>query len=240
MPDIKADLHIHSCLSPCGDLFMSPALIAEKAAAAGLAAAAVTDHNSALNCRAFETCCRRRGILPVFGMEVTSIEEAHVLCLFGSPDPAEELGRLVYERLPDIPNIPEKFGDQVFVDADENILGEVDKYLVSAAEISLDELLETVHGLGGLFIPAHIDKPVFSIPSQLGFLPDMDYDALETTTIPCPVETSGHVLIRNSDAHYPDDIAGRYTVYRTDDLSFDSIRKALEDGACFQNNKGPL
>jgi len=208
---------------------MSPAAIAEQALAKGLRAAAITDHNSALNCRAFDTCCRRLDILPIFGIEVTSIEEAHVLCLFETVSQAENLGNIIYERLPDILNNPEKFGDQVYVDEDENILGEVDKYLVSAAEISLDDLCIIVHELNGMFIPAHIDKPVFSIPSQLGFLPEMNYDALETTTIPCPVDTGAYVLIKNSDAHYLEEVGKRYTVYNCESASFSGLINSIRN-----------
>jgi hypothetical protein len=209
---------------------MSPAAIANKAFEKGLDSAAITDHNSALNCRAFETCCRKLNILPLFGIEVTSIEESHILCLFETVEQAEELGSFIYEILPDIPNNPEKFGDQVFVDENENILGEVEKYLVSAAEISLDELCLKVHQLSGLFIPAHIDKPVFSIPSQLGFLPEMKYDALETTTLPCPIETGNHPLIQNSDAHYLDDIGKSFTIYKTESFSFSALKDAIRQG----------
>ncbi len=208
---------------------MSPSGIARQAKRAGLDAAALTDHNSALNCRTFETCCRELGILPLFGIEASTIEEAHVLCLFESVEQAEELGKIIYDKLPGIINQPEKFGDQVFVDADENILGEVGKFLTSAAEISLDELFETVDMLGGMFIPAHIDRPVFSIPSQLGFLPDMKYTALETTVMPCPVKTADTPLLMNSDAHYPGDIACRYSILEAETLSFNAIRNAIRN-----------
>ena len=207
---------------------MSPRSIAEKAAQLGLDAAAITDHNSALNCRSFKKCCLDNSILPVFGIEVTTVEESHILCLFETVEQAEELGSQIYAKLPDIKNQPEKFGDQVYVDENDNITGEVDKYLVSAAEITIDELYKTVMDLEGLFIPAHIDKPVFSIPSQLGFLPPLDYTALETTKIPCPVETSDYALIRNSDAHYLEDIAKRFTTYEAENRSFSGIRKALK------------
>ena len=201
---------------------MSPSAIAKRAAAAGLDAAALTDHNSALNCRAFKSCCEELNILPVFGIEVTSIEEAHIVCLFETLGQAEELGRIIYGRLPDIPNSPEKFGDQVYVDQDDNILGEVDKYLVTATDIGLDELFGLVADLNGLFIPAHIDRPVFSIPSQLGFLPEMDYSALETTQLPCPVKTgdfSPHHELRRT-------LSGRYrvTVYRIRRYSDTAVR----------------
>ena len=224
---------------------MSPAAIAGRAAAEGLHAAALTDHNSALNCRAFKKCCGDFNILPVFGLEVTSIEEAHIVCLFETAERAEELGEIIYRRLPEILNTPERFGDQVYVDPDENILGEVEKYLLNATDISLDELFEIVMGLEGLFIPAHIDRPVFSIPSQLGFLPEMNYSALETTVLPCPVETGSHRLIMNSDAHYVDDIGTRFTEYEIEDvltggLSFFHIKQAVYENRLTAINKKKL
>ncbi|MDC7125497.1 MAG: PHP domain-containing protein [Spirochaetales bacterium] len=225
---IKADLHIHSCLSPCGSLEMSPASIAKTAMERGMHVAALTDHNTALNCKAFDSCCRDVGIFPVFGLEVTSEEEAHILCLFKTVKQAEKMGEIVYDRLPDIFNIPEKFGDQVYVDENDNILGEVDKYLVSATDIPLEELFDIVKTIGGMFIPAHIDKPVFSIPSQLGFLPQMEYTALETVRIPCPVETGDFTLLQDSDAHYIDDIACRFNTFEIEALSFTNIKKAIE------------
>ncbi len=206
---------------------MSPAAIAERAAALGLHAAAMTDHNSALNCRAFNKCCLKHNILPVFGIEVTSLEESHILCLFKTVEQAETLGEIIYKKLANITNDPQKFGDQVYVDEDENILGEIEKYLVSACELSLDDLHGIVKELDGMFIPAHIDRISFSIPSQLGFLPPMDYSALETVQKPCPVETGSNTLIRNSDAHYLDNIGCRYTEYEVESLSFEHIRDAI-------------
>ncbi len=226
-----ADLHIHSCLSPCGDLSMSPREIARSAAAAGLDLAALTDHNSALNAPAFAAACGAEGITPVFGIEVTTREEVHVLALFETPDAALELGGIIYAALPPVMNDPEKFGDQVYVNADEEILGEVDKFLVSAADISLDDLAGLVRGLSGLFIPAHIDRPSFSLSSQLGFIPRMEYSALEITSRPCPVDTASYQVVANSDAHYPDGIGLRRTVFDGPGPTFAAYRQALADGA---------
>ncbi len=214
-----ADLHIHSCLSPCGELSMSPREIARRARAAGLDMAAVTDHNSALNAPAFAAACAGEGITPVFGIEVTTREEVHVLALFEKPDEALELGRIIYAALPPIMNDPEKFGDQVYVDLDENIIGEVDKFLVSAADISLDELAEYIRGLNGLFIPAHVDRPSFSLSSQLGFIPPMAYSALEVTASPPSVDTGACVLVANSDAHHPDGVGRRRTFFSAPGLA---------------------
>ena len=170
---VKTDLHIHSCLSPCGSLEMSPKAIAERGAELGLGLMALTDHNTALNCPAFELNCRQNSIIPVFGIEVTSREEAHIVALFETVETALDFGQLVYLLMPDIENNPEVLGDQIVVNENEEILDELEKYLGSASELSIDNIKTEIKKRNGLFIPAHIDKPVFSIPSQLGFLPLM-------------------------------------------------------------------
>ncbi len=237
--EVRGDLHIHSCLSPCGDLSMSPAVIARKAKERGLQMAALCDHNTALNTPAFAAACAVHGLTGLYGMEVTTREEAHVICLFETPEEALALGNFIYDLLPDIPNDPEKMGDQVYVDEEDNILGEVEKVLMSGADISLEGLLEEVHHRGGLFIPAHIDRPVFSIPSQLGFLPPMKYDALESVRLPCPVAVMGKapMIIQNSDAHYPDDVGRRSTVYEMEEPGFQGLKKAL--GRSLREPQGP-
>ena len=226
---VKADLHIHSCLSPCGDLVMSPSAIVVRALDLGLNLIAITDHNSALNLPALKELCQKHKLSCVYGLEACTQEEAHILCLFETLEQALKLGETLYPLLPDIPNRPEKTGDQVYVNADEEILGEVEKYLVTAAAISLEKLLMLVHDSGGLFIPAHIDKPVFSIPSQLGFLPPLPYDALESVKLPCPVDTLGHPVIQNSDAHYIDDIGNRTTTYEMKEPGFAGLVEAIKN-----------
>ncbi|MDC7233583.1 MAG: PHP domain-containing protein [Spirochaetales bacterium] len=127
------DLHNHSCLSPCGSLEMSPARLVEEAAARGIGMLALTDHNAGDNLPAFAVCCRRAGIVPVYGMEVTGREEAHLLCLFGDLKTAVRFGYEIYENLQTIPNNPDRMGDQIIVDEDENILGELEKHLAGGA-----------------------------------------------------------------------------------------------------------
>ena len=226
---VSADLHIHSCLSPCGDLSMSPGLIARTARERGLKMAALTDHNSALNIPAFAAACAVEGITGVYGLEVNTREEAHVLCLFETPEAALALGSFLYPLLPDIPNNPLKMGDQVYVDQKENILGEVEKWLLGGADIGLEELLEEVHSRGGLFIPAHIDRPAYSIPSQLGFLPSLAYDALESVTVPTsvPLYPGAPRVIQNSDAHYPEDVAKRTTNFEMETCGWTGLVEAL-------------
>jgi len=204
-----ADLHNHSCLSPCASLELSPALLARRARERGLGLVALTDHNSALNCPAFEECCRREGLAPLFGAEASSLEEVHVLCLFATADEALEFGAFLRGLLPPLPYDPEKLGDQVVVDADEGILEMPDYYLGAAVSLGFEELCTEASGRGGLVVPAHVDRPMFSVSSQLGFLPPGPYAAVEAMREPAPELTLGYPVISGSDAHYPEHVGRR-------------------------------
>lgn len=205
----RSDLHIHSCLSPCGSLELSPSEIVRLLVSRGVELAALTDHNSALNCLAFASACKKYGVTALFGMEVQTQEECHILCLFNNVDSALELSGEIYSQLPPVMNNPEKTGDQVYVDEDDNILGEVEKYLITGAALDIYGLADIVHNMGGVVIPAHAERPAFSLTSQLGFIPDGPWDALEVVRIPPAVDTGGFPLTVSSDAHYPEHIARR-------------------------------
>lgn len=234
---ITADFHIHSCLSPCGDLAMSPLAIAEVLSQKGVQLAALSDHNSALNCPAFADCCRAKGIAALYGMELQTAEEVHVLALFSRVETALDFGREVYDTLPPIMNDPEKTGDQVYVDADENILGEVEKYLITSSVYGIEQAAARIHALGGLCIPSHADRAAFSLMSQFGEIIDGDWDALEVTRIPSSENTLGYPLTTSSDAHYIEHIARRpFTLDIGDRALFDGsgavdievVREALQ------------
>jgi PHP family Zn ribbon phosphoesterase len=206
---ILADLHNHSCLSPCGSLEMSPRLLASRAAERGISLLALTDHNSSLNCPAFAAACRAVGILPVFGMEATTREEVHILCLFGSLDASLSFSEAAYALLPAFPNDPERLGDQVYVDEDENVEGEVENYLGVALDLGVDEIGDRVASFGGIVIPAHVDRPAFSMTSQLGFVMEGPWAAVECVRLPPTVATLGYPLTTSSDAHYPEHVGRR-------------------------------
>lgn len=228
---IRADLHNHSCLSPCGSLDNSPIRLVKRAAELGTNLLALTDHNSTRNTPAFAEACRRFGVIGVFGTETTTREEVHVLSLFRSVEEAADWGDWVYRRLPDVPNRPDLFGEQVVVDVDETVLDFEPRYLIPAIEASIDEIAHETLRRGGLVIPAHIDRPVNSVYSQLGFLPDLPFSAVETTVIPPPIETAKTTVICDSDAHYPDDIGRRWFSFEATVPSFDSLAEALRTGA---------
>jgi 3',5'-nucleoside bisphosphate phosphatase len=212
---MRCDFHIHSCLSPCASLDASPAAIARAAKAAGLHAIALTDHNSARNVPAFARCCRREGLHALYGIEICTIEEIHALALFDDPDAALSLGATLYDHLPDFPNIPEKLGDQPVVDDQDNVLELVPRYLGNATDIPYSRLPALVAERGGLFIPAHVDRPSFSVLSQLGTLPPESGPILEVTPRNLPAMRaaygSTHALLTFSDAHHPSQIGSPHT-----------------------------
>jgi hypothetical protein len=228
----KADLHIHSCLSPCGSLDMSPLSIVKAAVERGVNALALTDHNSAGNCAAMAKLCRDHGILFFPGLEVTTSEEAHVLCLFDEVGAAMELDRIIYDSLPQIKNVPEKFGDQIFVNEDDEVEGFEEKYLGMASSYSIDELREKVETIGGLFIASHVDKPVFSVISQLGFLSGF-FSAVEISAAGAQRKDSlslagAYTAVSASDSHYLHTIANTCVQFELPSPSIEEYRHALE------------
>jgi PHP family Zn ribbon phosphoesterase len=204
-----ADLHNHSCLSPCGSLDLSPRALLEIAAAKGVKLMALTDHNSSLNCPAFSRLAPRYNIIPLYGMEATTQEEIHVLCLFADLDAALSFGEFAYGIISPLPNDPEKTGDQVYVDEDDNIEGEAGYFLPGALDLSVDAIGGKAAEYGGVVIPAHVDRPAFSMTSQLGVVVPGPWAALECVRLPPSVDTLGYPLITSSDAHYPEHVARR-------------------------------
>ena len=206
---ITCDLHNHSCLSPCGSLEMSPALLARLARERGLGLVALTDHNSALNAPAFSVCARREGLAALYGMEACSAEEVHVLCLFETPEAAMDFGGLIMGFIPRFSFDARRMGDQAVVDADDNILEMPDYFLGAALELGFAELCALASDRGGLVIPAHIDRPLFGALAQLGFLPKGSYAAVEAIRPLPPNVAVGYTVVTGSDAHYPEHIARR-------------------------------
>jgi 3',5'-nucleoside bisphosphate phosphatase len=209
-----ADLHNHSCLSPCGSLDLSPRYLLELGATKGLKLMALTDHNSSLNCPAFAKLSPQFGIIPIFGMEATTTEEIHILCLFANLEASMAFNEYAYSILTPFLNNPEKTGDQVYVDEEDNIEGEVEYYLVNPIDLSVDAIGPKVIEYGGIVIPAHVDRPAFSMTSQLGIIVKGPWTAIECVRIPpslnnTPLDTLGCPMITSSDAHYPEHVCRR-------------------------------
>lgn len=225
MKRIRADLHIHSLLSPCGSLEMSPREIISRAKSKGLDMIAVADHNSTWHCELMVSLGQEAGITVLRAAEVTSSEDVHSLVILQDEASTRSFQQWIDSRCTYLPHNPELFGDQVIVDSDEQIIREITHFLPAALNATIDEVESAAHRHGGLFIPAHIDRPAMGILGQLGFIPeDLYIDAIEI------VGSAGDLLypvIRNSDAHIPEHIGRRYTEYMVDHPSFRELAMAL-------------
>lgn len=236
----KADLHIHTVLSPCGSLEMSPRAIVEAAVAKKLDIIGITDHNSTRQCRGVTAEALKANITVYCGAEVTSKEEVHCLAFFENFKQLDEFQHFLDLNLPDIKNDTGLFGYQVVVDDNENIIYEEEKLLISAINKGINEIVTEVHRLGGIFIPAHVNRSRFSLISQLGFIPpDLKFDALELSKhqdTPSFLTTWPYLenatIIRSSDAHQPEIIGESSTKLFMERPDFDEFRKAIraEDG----------
>lgn len=203
------DLHIHSCLSPCGDMLMTPNNIVGMAFIKQLDAIAVCDHNACGNLPAVKEVADMMGVVLLPGMELTTREEAHMLCYFPDVESCMAFGRVVHDHLPPIPNRAEFFGRQVMMNGQDEETGEEGTLLISALDLSFEECERAIHEHGGLCVPAHINRGSNGVLNALGFLPGgARYDALEVSgavEMP-PMDLSGYRLLRSSDAHYLENI----------------------------------
>ena len=229
---MKVDLHIHSCLSPCANLEMSPSEIVARAKAAGLGAIALTDHQSAKNCKAISVCAKTAGLGCLFGLEVQTSEEVHTLALFDSVEQAMEMTSFVYEKLPKRVNDPETFGDQPVVTWDNDIVEMEWRILAMGTRRTIPEVAAKTHELGGLYIAAHIDRPNFSVFSALGAIPENCFDAVELSRTADASfhkeKASSYAAIRSSDAHNLDDVGKVWTEIDAPVISVDNLKKAFE------------
>lgn len=212
---LSYDLHIHSCLSPCGDSDMTPGNIVGMAAVKGLDVIAVTDHNACRNCEAAMKLGEQYGVLVVPGMELTTQEEVHVVCLFPHLSAALEFEQYVYEKLQKIINKPDVFGFQYIMNEEDEVVGEEPNLLINATDIRFEEVYELVERYGGVMIPAHVDKNANSLMANLGFIPpDSRFVCAEVKNLEKLPELlkehpylTGCKIISDSDAHYLEHIA---------------------------------
>jgi 3',5'-nucleoside bisphosphate phosphatase len=207
----KADLHLHTCLSPCAGLDMTPTGLVERAGELGLHLIAITDHNSAENVAAVRQAARRlgeRAPVVLAGLEVTTGEEAHLLALFEDLPAALTMQAMVYSHLQTGVNDPEVFGYQIIANADDEVEEFNPRLLIGATDLPVQNLVRRIHGLGGLAIACHVDRPSFSLVGQLGLIPpELPLDAVEISWLADPA-TAGQYLnglalpvLSSSDAH---------------------------------------
>lgn len=231
-----ADLHIHTCLSPCAELSMTPRDIVEKAASLGLNIIAVCDHNSAENVGVAKDLGRGKGITVIPGMEICSSEEVHVLGLFGRLEDALNMQEVVYQNLQPGENDEETFGMQVVVNEANEVLSFNRRLLIGATGLSVNRVVDEIHRFGGLAFASHIDREGFGIIGQLGFIPkELGLDALEISRRIAPDAARQRFAayrqfpwISSSDAHRLEDIGKRTTRLLMHHSTFEELCLALK------------
>lgn len=204
------DLHIHSCLSPCADDDMTPCNICGMAALKGLNIVALTDHNSCGNCRGFLEAAKANGLVGISGMELTTAEDIHIVCLFEKIDDAEAFSAVVADHRSFFPNKSEIFGNQMYMNSEDQVVGEESGFLPIATDLGLEEAFELAISFNAVVFPAHIDRNANGIVSILGTVPEQpDFPCIEfngTEDYEKYVSEMQHIASKfhvfNSDAHH--------------------------------------
>ncbi|HEY9087584.1 MAG TPA: PHP domain-containing protein [Anaerolineaceae bacterium] len=213
---IRAELHVHTCVSPCAEVEMIPPLIVREAIERGIHLIAITDHNTIDNAEAVITAAKDSGLTALPGMELQTREEVHSLCLFDTLDQARAFETWVKAKLPPFPNRPEYFGEQFVVDATGEFIRREEQLLLMSTEYDLNDACGKVMELGGMFIPAHINRTAFGLLPVLGVLPpDICIDALEVSRHLTPEKAvaqypqiAPYPLVQGGDAHRLDELLG--------------------------------
>lgn len=227
------DLHIHSCLSPCGDEDMTPNNILNMAKIKSLDIIAVTDHNSGKNVEACSQLGKTLGILVLPGMEIQTREEVHMLCYFESIQIMNAFENQLEQYRLKVPNRPEKFGNQWVMNAQDQIIEAFPFALILSLNLSINDLYELVHRFNGVLVPAHINKASNSLLTNLGFIPpSLKFDFIEVfKPSPCPSELlENFEVLSNSDAHSLGQIS-------EPDYFIDVDNKTLEDVILYLKRK---
>lgn len=233
--EFVADLHIHTCLSPCAELSMTPRDIVEKVASLGINIIAICDHNSAENVSVTRDVARKKGINVVAGMEINSSEEVHVLGLFGDLEDVYKMQEVIYDNLQPGENDEDTFGMQVVVNETDEVLGFNKRLLIGATSLSVNRVVDLIHSFNGLAVASHIDRDGYGIIGQLGFIPqELRFDALEISRRTRPDEARTKFAsyrylpwISSSDAHRLEDIGKRTTSLFMHHSTFEELRLAL-------------
>lgn len=233
-----AELHTHTVLSPCAEVEMIPPLIVEQALARGINLLAITDHNACTNVEAVQQAAAGTGVTVLPGMEAQTREEVHVLCLFDTLAQALAWEAEFRAALPPLENDAAHFGEQFVVDATGDFIRRETQLLLTSARLSLDDVCARVNQLGGLVIPAHVDRPAFGLLTNLGLVPpDLPLAALEVSRHVHPLSAKGKFaqlapwpLLQGGDAHRLDEMLGA-NVFTLEAPTLAEIKLALRKEA---------
>ena len=233
MKTFRANLHVHTALSPCADDAMTPPALAEAAVVAGLDLIAVCDHNTADNVAAVQAAAGA-AVAVIAGMEVTTSEEVHVVGLFPDVAAAGAAGAAVGATLPESAGDTTAYGDALLMDAGGQVLGKAARVLSAASGFSLEATVALIHAHGGLAVAAHVDRPSFSVTSQLGLFPEgLRFDAIEISAAGVRAGRDaafaglGFPMITGSDAHFLCEVGAGQTTFEMDTLTLAEIALTL-------------
>jgi PHP family Zn ribbon phosphoesterase len=232
----RCDLHMHTCLSPCAEFDMYPKALIDKCIREKLDLIAICDHNASENVPYVLSLAKGKPLTVLPGMEISSMEEVHLLALFDDMRHLANLQAIVYEHLPG-KNREDVFGCQVIVNDRDEVEGMNERMLIGATQLPLQEIIDLIHSLGGLAVASHIDRPSYSIISQLGFIdPSMPFDALEVTPDTGIRRArqqypglSSFAFIESSDAHFIRDIGRAFTTMILEEASIRELKLAFEN-----------
>lgn len=235
---VKCDLHLHSALSPCGDMDMTPNNIVNMAMLNGLDIIAVTDHNSVGNVRAVMECAQDKPLCIVPGLELETVEEAHFVCLFPSIEQGESFMEVLEPYRIPIENRPDIFGEQAYMNAQDEIVWHEPYLLTTALSCSVYDVASAVFELGGVMVPAHVDKASYSIISNLGTVPeDLGFKTVEISKNTTKEEAlrqfpylENYRLITDSDAHYLWDMYEEQNILELEEISAKCLVETLRKG----------
>lgn len=233
------DLHIHSCLSPCAEEDMTPNNIVNMSVLKGLDIIGVTDHNSAKNAAAVFEAGKRAGLVVVPGMELCTLEEVHLLCLFKNLEDVENFQDIVYGNLPPIKNREDIFGSQIIMNSRDEITGQEEILLSGACSLDIGTSVNLIRSLGGIVIPSHIDRNSFSMLNSLGTIPEEYSFSYLECTIGCDLEAflnkhsdlKKYKFIKSSDAHFLGKILEPVISMELPEKSIDALFYVLEGSA---------
>jgi PHP family Zn ribbon phosphoesterase len=212
----RAELHVHTVLSPCAEIEMIPPLIIETAVEKGINLISITDHNASANVEAVQKASKNSGVAVLPGMELQTREEVHVLCLFDTLDQLAALQTIVDSALPALENDRDHFGEQFVVDETGEFLWREDRLLITSTSLSIESAFQQVRQLGGLAIPAHVDRKAFGLIANLGLIPaDLEIVALEISgrikvqeAVKKFPQIRGFPLIQSGDVHRLEEFLG--------------------------------
>lgn len=232
MKKYKADLHIHTCLSPCGDYGMYPSAIIGRALEQKLDMIAICDHNSSGNVEALSEAGRKAGLTVFGGMEICSEEEVHLLTLFEDPEDLKKMDRVISDSIEE-KNDSSIFGEQVLFDKDDRILGIEEKLLISACRYTIEEIVDLTREHNGLIIPSHVNRESYGLLGVLGHIPeDINFDALELISEGFirweNLYESSLPQIHSSDAHFLEQIGAGFTIFQLENPTLTEIGLALK------------